>query len=107
MWFTNPVPLTQRTYGKTAPKLQGPTREPEAPSYLMGSRGSRSRHVCSIKLHARARLPQPRPTSWAINLFRPAETQLLPGHKGLVLNIAARVLCGGSLRVARGGGRWR
>ena len=28
--------------------------------------------------------------------------QLLPGHKGFVLNVAAHVLCGGSLRVARG-----
>ena len=33
--------------------------------------------------------------------------QLLPGHKGFVLNVAAHVLCGGSLRVARGGGGWR
>ena len=39
------------------------------------------------------------------SLQRPAPLrQLLPGHKGFVLNVAAHVLCGGSLRVARGGG---
>ena len=52
----------------------------------------------SLKLHARARLPQPRPVSWAINLFSTPYRQLLPvAISGLVLNIAAHVLCGGSL----------